>query len=160
CEERPQSAFCTASPQIRANIEKVEAMRKADRSLAELYNRQNQSYRDARIRAVVALAPAVGPAFTKTGLAPVQIPAWTVVREADRIAPAEEHAAIYAWLIRGGNLTVIPHAGHMIFGGECTAEGRKKLAALCVDPPSVDRPKVLHKIAADALDFFNANLGL
>jgi predicted dienelactone hydrolase len=83
-----------------------------------------------------------------------------VVGGADTITPADEHARHFAKLIRGARLTVIPHAGHMIFGGECTAEGRKKLAVLCEDHPSIDRRKVLQKAAADALSFFNAGLGL
>jgi predicted dienelactone hydrolase len=159
CEKRPQSAFCTSSPQIRANLERFEELRKKDRSLAELYARQNESYRDPRIRAVVALAPAVGPAFDKSGLDPVKIPVSIVVGSADKITPADEHAEHYAKLIRGAKLRVIPNADHMIFGGECTAEGRKKLAVLCEDHPSVDRHKVLRSVAEDTLAFFNANLG-
>jgi len=160
CEERPKSAFCVASPEIRENLRRFEDLKKKDRSLAELYERQNESYRDPRIRAVVALAPAVGPAFNRAGLDSVRIPVSIVVGDADTITPADEHAQHYAKLIRGAKLTVIPHAGHMIFGGECTAEGRKKLAVLCDDGPLVDRREVLRSVASSALAFFNASLGV
>lgn len=159
CEEHSQSPFCKSSPQIRANIEKFEELQKKDPTLARLYARQNESFRDARIRAVVALAPAVGPAFSKAGLDPVKIPVSIVVGGADEITPAEEHAKHYAKLIRGAKLEVIDKAGHMIFGGECTAEGQKKLAVLCVDDPSINRHQVLQKVSSDALRFFNRNLG-
>jgi predicted dienelactone hydrolase len=160
CQGRPQSAFCAMPPEIRAKMEKFEELRKKDGALAELYAHQNLSYRDPRVRAVFAMAPAVGPGFTQAGLDPVKIPVSIVVGSADVITPPDEHAAYYAKLIRGAKLTVIPRAGHMIFGGECTAQGRKTLAVLCVDDPSVDRHRVLQRVAGDALTFFNANLGV
>jgi predicted dienelactone hydrolase len=160
CQERPRSAFCASSPEVRAKIEKFEEMRKKDPALARLYASQNRSYRDARIRAVFAMAPAIGPAFTREGLAPVKIPVAIVVGSADSITPAEEHAERYAKLIRGATLRVIPHAGHMLFGGECTSTGKEKLPVLCVDDPAVDRHQILQTVSADALSFFNASLGV
>ena len=160
CVEHPRSGFCASSPAIRANLEKFERLSKEDPALAELYARQNLSYREPRIRAVFALAPAIGPAFSQAGLDPVKIPVAIVVGSTDAITPSEEHAAHYAKLIRGAKLTVIPHAGHMIFGGECTDQGRKMLATICVDDPSVDRHKVLQSVSTDALAFFDKNLGV
>lgn len=158
CDARPQSTFCAMSPQIRENVEKFEALRKKDPALDELYRRQSRSYRDPRVRAVFSLAPAVGPAFTEASLQPVTIPVAIVVGSADKITPAEEHAERYARLIRGATLTVIPHAGHMLFGGECTPAGRQKMPVLCEDHPLVDRHKVLGRVAADALTFFDRHL--
>jgi predicted dienelactone hydrolase len=160
CDDRPQSPFCAMSPRIRENEEKFEALRKQDPALEELYARQNRSYRDPRVRAVFSLAPAVGPAFTRESLQPVTIPVSIVVGSADEITPSEEHAAHYARLIRGAKLKVIPNAGHMLFGGECTPAGRKKMPVLCQDHPSVDRREVLKQVCADALAFFDRHLNV
>ncbi len=160
CEEHTKSSFCAMSEQIRATFAKFDELRKKDPALDDLYARQNESLRDRRIRAVLALAPAVGPAFTASGLDPVRIAVSIVVGSADVITPPEEHAERYAKLIRGAKLTVIPRAGHMLFGGECTAEGRKKIPVLCEDDPAVDRHRVLQKTAEDALTFFNAGLAV
>jgi len=123
--------------------------------MAQLYAEQNQSYRDPRIRAVFAMAPAIGPGFTQAGLEPVKIPVFIAAGSADTITPADEHAERYAKLIHGATLTIIPHAGHMLFGGECTDAGKQRLAILCVDDPAVNRHQVLQRLAADALKFFN-----
>src|SRR5262249_35905809 len=108
----------------------------------------------------LAMAPAIGPAFTREGLAPVKIPVAIVVGSADSITPAEEHAERYAKLIGGAKLAIIPHAGHMVFCGGCSSVGQAELRVLCVDDPAVERHQVLQTVSADALSFFNASLGV
>ena len=46
------------------------------------------SFRDERISAVIALAPALGQAFTENSLSDIAIPYLSIVGDLDQVAPA------------------------------------------------------------------------
>jgi predicted dienelactone hydrolase len=107
-----------------------------------------------RVRAVVSLAPAVGQAFDAQGLSSVTVPVQIVVGSADAITPPNINANHYAKLIRGARLTVIPHAGHMVFGSMCTEKGKEQLSVICKDEAGVDRGDLHERVQQLTSEFF------
>lgn len=85
-------------------------LRKSDAVVRESLRRSGASYRDRRIKAVFAIAPALGGGFTERGLGPVNVPIHIVVGSGDVITPPRTNAQRYASLIRDATLTVLPEA--------------------------------------------------
>lgn len=123
--------------------------------------RQSRSYRDPRVKAVLALAPApTARAFTPESLAAIDVPVRILCGRGDREAPP---AAGALWL-RERNpafaLDLLGEAvGHYAFLPEGTELGRAAAPTLCVDPAGVDRAEI-HRIAAcAAAETFRAAFG-
>jgi predicted dienelactone hydrolase len=118
-----------------------------------------ESYRDPRIRAVFAIAPAVSRAFTPESLEKITIPVEIVAGASDRIAPPAENAQFFAENIKGSKLTILPGGvGHYTFLDVGTDAGKKQLPQFFVDNDGVDRESVHLQIAEMAADFFDRDL--
>lgn len=147
-------------PEMPNLVEKFEAIEQQTEVQAAL-KRAGDSYRDPRIRAVFAIAPAVAAAFSPESLSRVDIPAEIVAGAADRIAPPSENAAFFAAHIKGAILTIMPGGvGHYTFLDLGTPTGKKQLPQLFVDNPGVDRQAVHVQVAKMAVEFFNKQLAL
>ena len=120
--------------------------------------RAGDSYRDARIRAVFALAPALGPAFAGESLRSITTPVAIVAGAEDRLAPIRSNARMFARVIPSARLTLLPGAGHYTFLAVCTEEGRRAQTQLCDDGPGVDRNAIHQRTTQDAADFFDQTL--
>jgi len=119
-----------------------------------------RSYRDERIRAAFAMAPALGEAFTAGGLAPVSIPVQIVVGAADTSTPPQSNALRFAGFIKDAATVVLEgQVGHYTFLAECTDLGREALPALCIDSPGVDRRTIHEQVSQLATQFFDQHLG-
>jgi len=119
----------------------------------------SQSYRDPRVRAVLAIAPALGPALTPPSLAAIAIPVALVAATDDAVVQADLNAKFIAANIPHAQLTLLPGGvGHYTFLDVCTPAGRDALAQLCVDAPGVDRAAVHDAVIALATGFFAAHL--
>jgi len=119
----------------------------------------SESYRDPRIRAVFAIAPALGPAFRPEALAKISIPVEIVAGASDSNVPIESSARYFASHIPHSALTIFPgEVGHYAFLDTCTDQGRKSLPPLCNDPPSVDRDDIHKRTIEIALHFFESKL--
>lgn len=117
------------------------------------------SYRDPRIRAVFAIAPAVARAFTPESLEKITIPVEIVAGASDPIAPPAENAQYFADHINGAKLTILPGGvGHYTFLDVGTDAGRKQVPQLFVDNAGVDREAVHAQVAQMAADFFDREL--
>jgi predicted dienelactone hydrolase len=117
-----------------------------------------QLYADDRIKAALAIAPALGEALADTSS--VSIPLKIVVGAGDTNAPPALNAQRYADQIACAQLTILEgEVGHYTFLAEGTAHGRVLLPHLCLDHPSVDRVAVHKQVAGWAVEFFNARLG-
>jgi predicted dienelactone hydrolase len=117
------------------------------------------SYRDPRIRAVFAIAPAVAHAFTPESLQTITIPVEIVVGASDPIAPPGDNAQFFAENIKGAKLTVLPgRVGHYTFLDVGTDAGKKQFPQLCIDNPGVDRAAIHNQVAQMAADFFDREL--
>ena len=119
-----------------------------------------RSYRDPRLRAIFAIAPALASGFSRDSLAGVRVPVRIVVGEADDITPPDETALRYAELLPNAEATVLDGGvAHYTFLGEGTEIGRREHPELCVDLPGVDRGAVHRGVARMASEFFRTRLG-
>lgn len=142
-------------------IAKTNQALKNDSAFAAAFAHGNQSYRDPRVRAVFAIAPAIAVAFSPETLARISIPIEIVAGAADPLAPPADNAEYLARHIAHAKVTILPGGvAHYTFLDPCGPAGKqsKDLAVYCADAPGVDRQLVHQKVAAMAAHFFDANL--
>jgi predicted dienelactone hydrolase len=138
---------------------RLQALRRpatgSHRDLAEA----GKSRRDPRIRAVLALAPVLGPAAIPASLRGIAVPVTIVASPTDEIVPLELNAARYQRFIPRARLVKIPNADHFVFMPMCTLPGRIVAAQVCVDRnEAVDRAAVHAQVVDLALAFFDRAL--
>jgi predicted dienelactone hydrolase len=145
-------------PEMPDLLEKFKAIRQQP-DLQQALQHAGDSYRDPRIRAVFAIAPAVASAFSPESLQKIAIPVEIVAGEADKIAPPAENAQFFAANIKGAKLTILPGGvAHYTFLDVGTETGKKQLPQLFVDNPGVDRKAVHDQVAQMAAEFFEKEL--
>jgi len=100
-------------PAMKQLIERQIEMTKGDILVQQSLQRAGNSYKDERIKAIFALAPAIGFGFTRDGLKDVRIPVQIVVGDRDMITPMETNARRYSEFIKNAKLIVLPgERGH------------------------------------------------
>ena len=155
CDE--QKGACNP-PEMPDLMEKFKAIKRQP-DVQRALQHSGDSYRDPRIRAVFAIAPAVARAFTPESLQKIGIPVEIVAGAADSIAPPAENAQFFAANIKGAQLTILPGGvGHYTFLDVGTEAGKKQLPQLFVDNPGVDREAVHQQVAEMAAGFFDKEL--
>jgi predicted dienelactone hydrolase len=158
CRSSAADGLCVPPPDISDMRQSSLARLRSDPDFRQRYSAAGNSYRDARVRAVFAMAPGLGPIFTPESLGKVSIPLAIVNGSADKITPPTSGAEALAKAIPHATLKSFPHAGHFVFVGTCTRVGRVFLRAACSDPDGTDRNEVHAQTVRLALDFFMANL--
>jgi predicted dienelactone hydrolase len=159
CHKQPETTVCH-TPEMNGMGTPDQMLRAVRKTSAVSLAQSNESFRDPRVRAVFAIAPAVGMALTPDSLHAMRLPVEIVVGSADTITPPRENADYIRALIRGAKETVIPNAVHYTFLDTCTAEGKQKLGVYCADNASVDREAVHAQVDAMAVKFFDRALRL
>jgi predicted dienelactone hydrolase len=155
----PRSHGTCNIPEFPDLVAKAEQLLKTDTAFADAFAQGDKSYRDPRVRAVFAIAPALGAAFSPQTLAKIAIPVEIVVGAADPIAPPPDNAEYFAHHIPGAKLVILPGGvAHYTFLDPCTPLGKKQLAMLCSNAPGVNRVRIHDKVAAMAAQFFAAHL--
>jgi predicted dienelactone hydrolase len=154
CDERKDACNPPEMPDLMEKFKAIQQQPDVQRALQHA----GDSYRDPRIRAVFAIAPAVARAFTPESLQKITIPVEIVAGAADHIAPPPENAQFFASNIKGAKLTILPGVGHYTFLAIGTETGKKQLPQLFVDNPGVDREAVHKQVAKMAADFFEKEL--
>jgi predicted dienelactone hydrolase len=116
--------------------------------------------RDTRVKAVVALTPAIGQAFADAKqCADVTAPTLIIAGQADAAAPVPTNARHYHELIPQSRLVILPgEVGHYVFLNEALEGLREQLPALFKDPPSVSRAEIHRTVSALTLKFFGEHL--
>jgi len=129
-------------PQIKNEIERFIELSKTDSIVKSSVGSSANSFEDKRIKAVFALAPAVGGGFTKAGLSEVHIPVRIAVGDKDLITPAETNAKRYSQYIPNVELIMMPgEAGHFI-----------------IEKSESKRKEIIENVSGLALKFFNDQL--
>ena len=155
CDEQKNACNPPEMPDL---MEKFKAL-KQQPDVQRALQHSSESYRDPRIRAVFAIAPAVARAFTPESLQKISIPVEIVAGAADPIAPPTENAQFFATNIKGAKLTILPGGvAHYTFLDVGTAAGKKQLPQFFVDNPGVDREAVHKQVAEMAAEFFDKEL--
>lgn len=135
-----------------------DMVRAARKTSGESLARSGESYRDGRVKAVFAIAPAMGFTLTEESLHAMKLPVEIVVGTADRIAVARDNADYIHAYVRGSRETVLPNVGHYTFLDTCAAESKAKLGAYCADDAGVNRDAVHAQVAAEAVRFLDRAL--
>jgi predicted dienelactone hydrolase len=157
CRKQPHAPVCRV-PEMK-DMATPEQMLAAVRKTSGVSLAQSaESYRDPRVHAIFAIAPAVGFTLTPDSLHAMRLPVEIVVGSADPIAPPRDNADYIRAHIRGAKETVLPNVAHYTFLDTCTAEGRQKLNVYCADPQGVDREAVHQQVDQMAVQFFNRAL--
>ncbi len=158
--------FCLAHPaQDTCRVPSIVSTQSAEGLLAAVRSSSadalahaGDSYRDGRIRAVFAIAPAAGQAFNRSSFDYVNVPVTMVAGAADRVAPPETNAERFAAWLPSAKVAVLKGVGHYTFLGTCTPDGVAVAPQYCADPPAVDRDSVHAKTTAMAVAFFDRTL--
>jgi predicted dienelactone hydrolase len=157
CRSPAADASCKPRPPQPEMRRKTLVRLSSDPDFRQRYGKAGNSYRDARIRAVFAMAPGPGHVFTAESLENISIPVAIVAGSADEIVPPAA-AEAYAKAIPHATLKLFEHAGHFIFVRSCTFVGRVIFRDTCIDPDGSDRDAVHAETVKQALDFFTEHL--
>jgi predicted dienelactone hydrolase len=151
CAKDADTAVCHV-PEMHGLGPADEILKAVRKTSGESLARSGESFRDPRIKAVFAIAPALGFTLTEESLRGIKRPVEMVVGDADRIAPAETNAEYVHAYVRNSGLTVLPKVTHYTFLDSCTAAGKRELPRYCEE--DADRDAVHAKVAAMAVEFF------
>ena len=114
---------------------------------------------DARIRAAVIAAPALGFAFGRDGLAHVHVPVQLWAAANDQVLPVEFYAQVVARALPAPpEYHVVPNAGHFAFLAPCSAELARRVPEICKDAAGFDRAGMHAIFNAEVARFFTATL--
>jgi len=121
------------------------------------------NYKDERIKAVFAMAPALGPGMTAEGLSQIDIPAAIIAAKDDDLITPAYHAEHYARHIPDSQLTLIPKGGHFVFVTTCTFIPKVvdffiTEIDMCGRNIELDRATVHADVANMAIEFFDQKL--
>jgi predicted dienelactone hydrolase len=156
CASDRRDSTCDPQPEFPDVLEAFKAVRETPQVQASLA-RHKHSYKDPRVRAVFALAPALGGGFTDAGLKPVHVPTFIVVGSGDQTTPLATNAQRFAQGIAGAQLHILPNVSHYTLLSECTDAGKTRLP-ICRDPESVVRAATHRLVSGLALDHFDRSL--
>jgi predicted dienelactone hydrolase len=153
CNSAQADAVCTP-PEMR---EIPGAQHEIDADSPEVKDsiaHSGDSYRDPRIRAVYAIAPALGEAFEREDLKDIHIPVRIVAGASDKTVPPDTNAKRFAGMQPTIHLEMLPGGvAHYTFIDSCLPT-KEYAPPFCGDFPGVDRAKVHASVAADAISFF------
>ncbi len=157
CRKQPAEAVCHV-PEMKEMGDPAAMLEKVRKTSGESLARSADSYRDPRIHAVFAIAPALGFTQTPDSLHAIRLPVEVVVGSADPIAPAATNANLIKASVRGARETVLPNVAHYTFLDVCTAAAKSTLTTYCSDPPGVDREATHAQVNEMAIQFFTRAL--
>jgi predicted dienelactone hydrolase len=159
CASAQADASCQAPPEFGDLRTKAKALADSDAAFRAALANDDRPYRERRVRAIVAMAPALGPVFMPESLERIDIPVAIVAGAADAIATVGNNARFSAAHIPGAELTIFPGGvGHYVFTVDRTPAGRAAVPARCIDAPGVDRDAIHAETVRLAQELFARHL--
>jgi predicted dienelactone hydrolase len=162
CASPAADGICKSPPEfpdLAERFSKFDELAKTDPEIGDSVRHAGDSYRDRRVRAVFAMAPALGPAFTQESLRKIAVPVEIVAGQSDQNVPIKSSAQYFGAQIPRSKVTILPGGvGHYVFLANCTAAGRKARPELCTDASDVDREAIHQQAVAMAAAFFDRTL--
>lgn len=153
---------CHLPPMVQQRLDKLLELEKTDPIVQDSMRRSKLPYNDPRVKAVFAMAPAIGIAHTDASLKAIGIPVGIVAGRADDITPLSTNAERFANLTTTSTLTVLPeNVGHATFGSLCTPAGINGpdwVHWVCHDEAGVDRATVHQQTGELAMELFEKAL--
>jgi predicted dienelactone hydrolase len=159
CEEREDDPSCTLPPEAPFSMEDLAQHIETDLRFRASMAVHGASYRDPRVRSVVAIAPGAVMSQTEDSLQSISVPILIIVGDRDTTTPPGSNANRAAGLFPGSRLNTLPGVGHYTFLAECGIMGRVVASSVCVEQKGVLRKNIHQKVAQETLAFFNATLG-
>ena len=158
CDSAQADAACTP-PEMRQIPGAHHEVGAPNPAVEDSIAHSGDSYRDPRIRAVFAMAPALGEAFTRADLKDIRIPIRIVAGASDTTVPPETNAKRFAALDAAITLEILPGGvAHYTFLNSCLLTKVSNLP-FCGDLPGVGREEVHATVAAEAVQFFSSQMG-
>ncbi len=158
CKSPKADGMCTDTIEYPGLLAKVTALAKTDPAIQAAFVENSKSHRDPRIRAIFAMAPALGPAFSPDSLAKISIPTQIVAGSVDTVVPIETSAKFFAAKIPGAQVSILQAVGHYTFLGTCAELGDRTQPRICIDQAGILRDEIHTQTATMAAKFFDANL--
>lgn len=116
---------------------------------------------DARVKAIVVAAPALGYTFAPDGLKAVTVPVQLWQAEDDHILPGGEYAsAVRAALPKAPEFHLVPNADHYDFLAPCTPQLAQIAPEICQSREGFDRAAFHTRFNAEVVRFFTQALKL
>lgn len=158
CKSPKADGMCVDPIEFPGLTAKVAELGKTDATFQAALADAAKSHRDSRVRAIFAMAPALGPAFDPASLAKIAIPAQIVAGSVDKVVPIESSAKFFAARIPAAQLTIFQDVGHFTFLATCGQLGRTSRPDLCLDNAGILRDDIHAQTANLAWHFFETNL--
>jgi len=158
CKSPKADGMCVDPVEFPGISAKATELAKNDATFQAALADGGKSHRDVRMRAIFAMAPALGPAFDPASLAKIAVPAQIVTGADDKVVPIETSAKFFAAHIPGAQLTIMQAVGHYTFLATCDQLGRTSRPELCLDNAGILRDDIHGQTANLAWHFFETNL--
>lgn len=158
CRERPEAHACRLPPEANFAFEDVEIMRQENSSFQAGMRRGGHSFRDSRVSAIYAIAPALVSLLAEDERTGRDQEIRVVLAEKDNQIGLPETVEAVERVMPNASLLVIEAAGHYEFLAPCTLRGKLFLRMLCRGPSGVDRRDVHSRVGNDAIVYFNSML--
>lgn len=135
--------------------------------LLPFLDRENMAkdWRDPRVKAAFAMAPAWAWLFDEYNLQKISIPVYLIAADEDKVLVTRNNAGFFSKHIPGAFFKAISgKAGHYIFISFLNSEQRKKadpnqsLNFLFEEDASIDRAWIQQQVSNEAVRFFKENL--
>jgi len=158
CKSPKADGMCKEPLEFPGISAKATELARNDATFQSALAEGEKSHRDSRIRAMFAMAPALGPAFDPASLGKIAAPVQIVAGSDDKVVPIESSAKFFAAHIPGAQLTIMQSVGHYTFLATCDQLGRTSRPELCLDNAGILRDDIHQQTANLAWHFFEANL--
>ena len=157
CARTPAAPGCALPPEAPFTLADVDVLARTDAPFRASVARNAAPTRDARVRAVYAMAPGLVSALDTTSLRAIAVPLRVVLGASDTQVQPGPTAAVLARFSPGAVVETWPGVVHYAFLAPCTWRGRLFVRALCGDG-SADRVGVHERAAREAVAFFRQQL--
>ncbi|VAW39537.1 Probable lipoprotein signal peptide [hydrothermal vent metagenome] len=158
CQLTATATICKPPPESDFSLATFAQLITDNQQVQDSINLSANSFVDNRVKAIYAIAPVHGPAFTQSSLTNIKIPTKIVVGTGDNQAQPQYNAKILADSIPNAQLQLLGNVSHYTFLANCTLKGKWFVAEICKDNSGIDRTKVHQQVSWDALEFFNKQL--
>jgi predicted dienelactone hydrolase len=121
--------------------------------LAKVAVAAGQDYRDARVKRLIALDPAMGHLVDAASLARIATPVLVVGSVQNDFLPYAAHAGFYAQQLHAERIELTQGEGHFVYLDSCRHQHQALGVSLCQDRAGVNRAQVQQQLAPQLLAF-------